>query len=570
MSWDFIRDLDFHPLANAFPFIEGDDHERLTEDIALHGLHEPIIMLDGMILDGRNRYNALLKLGFAKEQWFETFEDYCNRTGTNADPAQFVVSRNIHRRHLSASQRALAAASIANLRQGARRDLAKGEDAPDKDANLQKVEAQTSIKEAAAMLNVSPRSVANAKKVQDKAAPELTEAVREGKVHVSAAADLTSLSVDEQADLIKQMDSKAFGRVAKELRDKKTAEKKAKRQQREAALGQKQMALPSKKYGVILADPEWRFEPYSRETGMDRAADNHYPTSDLETIKARDVASIAADDCVLFLWATRPMLPQALEVMAAWGFTHQTDFTWEKIRPGKQRGPGYWATDEHEHLLIGTRGHPPCPAQGTQARSIQKAKVGKHSEKPVVFHQIIESYFPNLPKIELNARVARPGWDVWGKEAPAPSADDQDNLPAPHPKPRKLSKAEKGLLEKDKAANAMYRPVPKGQKTVKDLLPPHTAIKHTANGKSQDLVVLKVNGPYGGHGYETYSIAAISATRFDPNKNHRANNWMTGWVAINGKILPIDPTIDAEIEIVAGEPGTGDSPVAARKKAVKP
>lgn len=553
MSWSFIRDLEFHPLANAFPFIEGDEHERLTEDIAKHGLHEPIIMLDGMILDGRNRYNALLKLGFAKEQWFETFEDYCARTGTKADPAQFVVSRNIHRRHLSASQRAMAAASIANMRQGARSDIKKQGEAAPKDANLQKVESQTSIKEAADLLNVSPRSVAAAKKVQDSAAPEVSEAVRTGQMKVSAAADLASLTLDEQTDLIKQMDSKAFGRVAKELRDKKTAEKKAKRQQREADLGQKQMALPSKKYGVILADPEWRFEPFSRETGMDRAADNHYPTSDLETIKARDVASIAADDCVLFLWATAPMLPQAIEVLNAYGFTYVSNFVWGKKRKGNQRGPGYWNTNEHELLLIGTKGHVPCPAQGTQARSLIEAMVGKHSEKPVVFHQVIESYFPNLPKIELNARAARKGWDVWGKEAPATDADEAETLPAVPAKPRKLSKAEKGLMAKDQAKDEIYRPVPKGQATVKDLLPLHTKITHTANGKSQNLVVLKVNGPYGGHGYETYSIAAISAKRFDPEKNHRANNWMTGWVAINGKILPIDPTIDAEIVLAEAE-----------------
>jgi hypothetical protein len=84
------------------------------------------------------------------------------------------------------------------------------------------------------------------------------------------------------------------------------AEKKARRARLEAELGTRQRALPDKRYGVILADPPWRFEPYSRVTGMDRAADNHYPTSPLAKIKALDVESIAAADCVLFLWATAP------------------------------------------------------------------------------------------------------------------------------------------------------------------------------------------------------------------------------------------------------------------------
>jgi N6-adenosine-specific RNA methylase IME4 len=190
-------------------------------------------------------------------------------------------------------------------------------------------------------------------------------------------------------------------------------EKKERRDEREAVLGAKIAALPERRYGVILADPEWRFETYSRETGMDRAADNHYPTSDLETIKSRPVSTIAADDCVLFLWATAPMLPQALDVMGAWGFRYASQFVWAKDRIGT----GFWNRNKHELLLIGVRGSPPAPAMGTQADSLIGAPVGRHSEKPAIFYEIIEAYFPTLPKIELNARASRSGWDAWGFEA---------------------------------------------------------------------------------------------------------------------------------------------------------
>ena len=192
----------------------------------------------------------------------------------------------------------------------------------------------------------------------------------------------------------------------------KMAEKRERREEREADLGARQAALPAQKFGLILADPEWRFEPYSRDTGMDRAADNHYPTSDLEAIKARDVAAIAADDCILFLWATAPMLPQALDVMAAWGFAYRSHFVWAKDRIGT----GYWNRNKHELLLIGVRGDIPAPTMGTQAASIIEAPITRHSEKPEVSYNIIESYFPNLPKIELNARRARSGWASWGNE----------------------------------------------------------------------------------------------------------------------------------------------------------
>jgi N6-adenosine-specific RNA methylase IME4 len=197
-----------------------------------------------------------------------------------------------------------------------------------------------------------------------------------------------------------------------------TASKKADRAARERELGARQAALPEAKFGVIYADPEWQFETFS-EAGMDRSADNHYPTSPLEAIKARDVGSLAATDAVLFLWATVPMLPQALEVMAAWGFEYKSNFAWVKDRAGT----GYWNRNRHELLLVGTRGKIPAPAMGEQFDSVIEAAVGAHSAKPAEAYAVIEAYYPTLPKIELNARTAREGWVRWGYEAPADQHD---------------------------------------------------------------------------------------------------------------------------------------------------
>jgi N6-adenosine-specific RNA methylase IME4 len=163
-------------------------------------------------------------------------------------------------------------------------------------------------------------------------------------------------------------------------------------------------------YAVIMADPPWRFEPYSRE-GMDRAADNHYPTVTLAEIKALKVP--AADDCVLFLWATVPMLPQALDVMTAWGFVYRSHFIWLKDRIGT----GYWSRNKHELLLVGTRGNIPAPAAGEQFESVISAPLGKHSAKPNAFAEMIEEMFPNCRAIEMFARGPRLGWDVFGNEA---------------------------------------------------------------------------------------------------------------------------------------------------------
>jgi N6-adenosine-specific RNA methylase IME4 len=202
-----------------------------------------------------------------------------------------------------------------------------------------------------------------------------------------------------------------------ERRDVVKVDARERRAEREAELGSAQAALPGRRYGVILADPPWTFSTYS-DLGQDRGPAMHYPTMAPDAIKAIDVAAISAPDCVLFLWAVQSALPQALEVIAAWGFTYKTGAVWVKDKIGM----GYWFRSRHEPLLIATRGDVPAPAMGTQAESVVVAPAREHSRKPDIVYELVERYFPNLPKIELFARASLPGWDCWGNEAPtAPS-----------------------------------------------------------------------------------------------------------------------------------------------------
>ncbi len=191
-------------------------------------------------------------------------------------------------------------------------------------------------------------------------------------------------------------------------------DKAARRAAREAELASKVRRLPGDKFGVILDDPEWRFEVWSRETGLDRAADNHYPTSDLATIAAREVTALAAPDCAWFRWVTVPYLAHGIRSIEVDGFTYRSSWAWAKDRIGT----GYWNRNKHEVLLLAVRGDVPCPAPGQQWYSLLEAPVGAHSAKPDCFLSMIEAYFPRVPKIELNRRgPPRPGWDAWGNEA---------------------------------------------------------------------------------------------------------------------------------------------------------
>lgn len=235
--------------------------------------------------------------------------------------------------------------------------------------------------------------------------------------HKSVAA----LADDAALPLLRWASEDPENRPATDLR---TRAKQVRRDAREVELGAQTRALPDKRFNVIYADPPWRFEPYSRDSGMDRAADNHYPTlQGLEIAEQIDVPSIAADDAVLFLWATVPMLPAALVLMSAWGFDYKSNFVWVK----DALGTGYWNRNQHELLLVGTRGGIPAPAHGQQYASVIRVSAGEHSVKPDAVAEMIEEMFPNLPAIELFARRPRVGWDVWGNEAPSePLSIDAD------------------------------------------------------------------------------------------------------------------------------------------------
>lgn len=177
-------------------------------------------------------------------------------------------------------------------------------------------------------------------------------------------------------------------------------------------------------YGCIYADPPWRFQTYSRK-GLGRSAEAHYDCLSLEEIRRLPVAEWAAPDCVLLMWTTDPMLPQALDVIKAWQFTYKTTgFVWAKTgRPSKFSstkilesfpiGTGYWTRANPEICLLATRGKPK-----RLSRAVHKLIVAprrEHSRKPDEAYERIEALCAG-PYLEMFSRFDRPGWDSWGLE----------------------------------------------------------------------------------------------------------------------------------------------------------
>lgn len=167
-------------------------------------------------------------------------------------------------------------------------------------------------------------------------------------------------------------------------------------------------------YDLIMADPPWRFALYS-ERGEEKSAQAQYATMTLDEIAALPVAELAARDCVLWLWATAPMIDQQIALCGRWGFAFKTCGTWVKTTAsGKLAfGTGYVLRNCHEPFLIATRG---APRTSRSIRSAFLAEAREHSRKPDMAFAMAERMLPGARRVELFSRQRRSGWDSWGNE----------------------------------------------------------------------------------------------------------------------------------------------------------
>lgn len=172
--------------------------------------------------------------------------------------------------------------------------------------------------------------------------------------------------------------------------------------------------FPNKQYNVIYADPAWSYKNKNTGGSFKSGSNAKYETMSIENICNLPVEDISAKNCVLFLWGTVPLLPDAFKVMEAWSFKYKTMITWRKIM---SLGMGFWFRGQCEHLLFGVKGN--VKAFRLQESNFIQCKALRHSEKPPEFRALIERATKNMEqknKIELFARETFDGWDAWGNE----------------------------------------------------------------------------------------------------------------------------------------------------------
>ena len=397
------NELQFHSYAAVFPLLEGEELEALVESIRANGVREPVVLYEGKVLDGRNRYRAASKAGLSAGS-IPTREFDPERDG---NPSEFVWDVNVNRRHLNETQRGFAAAEMETLRHGGHRRFQQPH------AGLEEKPATRA--DLGRRYGVGHTTMHAMSVVRDHGVAELKERARTGEISVRTAKSIAEMSAETQKAVIERAEQFSHRKrekalqveAAKEIQRAKLAE---------IAKANRELDPAGKTYDVIYADPPWQFD--AKITGNPWSVENHYPTMTTDEISKLRVAELAANRAILFLWTTDHHLIEAERVVAAWGFKRRARMIWVKDRAGL----GRFVRNRHEYVIIATRGNFPPPPSDCAPDSVISYPKSEHSVKPPL-HRLIEKMTPGLDRrIELFARKRQPGWEVWGNQA------DQESL----------------------------------------------------------------------------------------------------------------------------------------------
>lgn len=375
-----------HSIADIFPRMSAAEYAALRDDIQKNGQREPIWVWNDQIIDGRHRAQACEEIGIEP-----AVREY---DGDESGLVGFVVSLNLHRRHLDESQRALVGKRLSSMSHG-------GDRRSDQAANLPVVTQS----EAARLMNVSERSIRSAGQVLDHGAPELVAAVERGEVSVSAAASVADAPKERQVEIVARGRDEILA-AAKQIRIEHAERRRAEL----AALKSERPPLPDGRFETIVIDPPWEMQKIERDVRPNQVAFD-YPTMNEAELAAFGVPAMASDDCHLFCWTTHKHLPMALRLLESWGFRYVCTMVWRKPGGFQPIGlPQY----NCEFALYARRGAP----QFIDTRAFPacfEAPRREHSRKPDEFYDLVRRVTAG-PRIDVFSREARPGFEQFGNE----------------------------------------------------------------------------------------------------------------------------------------------------------
>lgn len=380
---------------NIFPEMHPDDYNRLKSDMVKNGYDStmPIMLYQGDIIDGWNRFNVCCELGIEP-----VTADY---KGSDSDAIEYIMRTN-KRRNLNSSQWACIATEAEEML----RVIADAVESERKRKIAEQMQGNENRKETKQIAQLIVESESPQKKERIESKQKAAELFNTNRTYISEAQKLK----DTAPEVFEQVKNglKTITEVKKEQKIEQ------KRQERDVKNAEIMKIIESgalehvSEFEIVLADPPWRYDFSETEC---REIENNYPTATIEDICSH--APKTTPDSILFLWATAPKLREAMQVVDAWGFTYKTHAVWDKCKIGM----GYWFRGQHELLIVATKGKASPPIAENRVSSIFKESRTEHSKKPDCVYEWIESAFVSYKKLEMYARSNRPGWKSWGAEA---------------------------------------------------------------------------------------------------------------------------------------------------------
>ena len=363
---------------DLIPPLSPEELADLESSILTEGCRDPLVTWGVVVVDGHHRYEICQRHGKPFKTVDKIFAD-------ENEAEIWMIKNQFARRNLAPYTRAELALKLEPLiAENAKRNQKAG---GAKSGGNGKVVRQKSDKpldtkkEVAKLAGLSHDTIAKAKLIQAHADEETKQKLRTNQT-----------SIHEVAKAIKAAGARKSVEPERDETPGRTV----------TSLDE----LAGEKFGTIYADPPWKYGNQKTRG----ATDNHYETMTVEEICNMPVPNLAANDSHLHLWATSTLLPEALRVMAAWGFEYRSSFVWCKPQIGMGN---YWRVS-HEILLLGIRGNAKSFFV-KDLRSWIEADRAEHSAKPEAIRGYIERASPG-PFLELFGRKKVIGWTAFGNQ----------------------------------------------------------------------------------------------------------------------------------------------------------
>ena len=377
--------------------LKDEEYEKLKESILIEGIRDPLVVWQGILLDGHHRY----KIAQEHNLEYKIVEiELPNKEAVK----EWIIKNQLGRRNLTEQEASYYRGKLyeSMKRQGARTDLTSAQ-------NEQKFTTAEVIAKEYGVGQATIRRDAEFSAAVDKVAQAIGEEAK--RAILSGQANIPKKDVEklievkqEVPDLIEPILDGSIS-IDDALIKAKIIKREQEIKKQKEAIESGAIELPAGKYDVIVIDPPWQYATeYNPET---RRVTSPYPEMSLEEIKNIEIP--AKDDCILWLWTTQKFIWEAKEILDHWGFEYKAMLIWDK----EKMGIGRWLRLQCEFCLSGIKGKPIWDIK--DIRDIIREPSREHSRKPEAFYKMIDENFVGR-KLDYFSREKREGWEVFGND----------------------------------------------------------------------------------------------------------------------------------------------------------